>query len=333
MKKLLKIAAIVFGILIAGVALLLIYVKVALPDVGPAPDIKITATPEMVKRGEYLANHVTVCMDCHGTREWSKFSGPMKPGFEGAGGEVFDKRYGFPGVFIAKNITPFNLANWTDGEIFRTITTGVNKDGKALFPVMPYKYYGQLDEEDINSIIAYIRTLPSIESHIKESKADFPMNFIINTIPHKAELTKRPPPSDVLAYGKYMTTAANCVECHTKQENGKFTGEMFAGGFEFPVGNGNIVRSMNITPDPSGIGNWTKEQFINRFKMYADSAYVLPQVDLVKGDLQSVMPWTMFAGMTREDLGSIYEYLRTVPPVNNKIVRYSVGQKDMLTNK
>ena len=327
MKKLLKITAIVFGVMIAGVVLLLIYIKVALPDVGPAPDIKITTTPEMIKRGEYLANHVSICMDCHGTRDWTLFSGPMKKGHEGAGGEVFDKRFGFPGVFTAKNITPFNLAHWTDGEIFRAITTGVSKNGKALFPVMPYKNYSQMDEEDINAIIAYIRTLPSIESHPAESKADFPMNFILNTIPQKANLSKRPLPSDIVAYGKYMTTASSCIECHTNQVNGKIIGEEFAGGREFPVGNGNIVRSMNITPDVSGIGNWTKEQFINRFKMYADSAYDLPKVDLVKGDLQSMMPWTMYAGMTREDLGAIYEYLRTIPPVNSKVVRYTVVQK------
>jgi len=326
-RKLLKVAAIIFGILVAGIGLLLIYVKVALPDVGPPPDIKITATPEMVKRGEYLANHVAICMDCHGTRDWTMFSGPMKKGHEGAGGEVFDQRFGFPGVFTSKNITPFNLADWTDGEIFRAITTGVNKSGKALFPVMPYKNYAQLDEEDINAIIAYIRTLPSIESHPAESKANFPMNFILNTIPQKANLSKRPLPSDIVAYGKYMTTASNCIECHTNQVNGKIIGEEFAGGREFPVGNGNIVRSMNITPDVSGIGNWTKEQFINRFKMYADSAYVLPKVDLVKGDLQSMMPWTMYAGMTTEDLGAIYEYLRTIPAVNSKVVRYTVAQK------
>jgi len=326
-RKILKIIAIVIGILIAGIAALLIYVKVALPDVGPAPDIKVTATPEMVKRGAYLANHVMVCMDCHGFRDWSRFSGPMKPGFEGAGGEIFDQRYGFPGSYIAKNITPFNLSTWTDGEIFRTITTGVNKDGKALFPVMPYKNYGQLDEEDIKAVIAYIRTLPSIENKVPASKADFPLNFILNTIPQKANLQKRPLPADLLAYGKYMTTASGCIECHTKQVQGKVVGEQFAGGFEFNLGHGAVVRSMNITPDPTGIGNWTKEQFILRFKMYSDSAYILPKVDLANGDLQSVMPWTMFSGMTTEDLGAVYEYLRTIPPVNNIVMRYTASKE------
>jgi len=67
--------------------------------------------------------------------------------------------------------------------------------------------------------------------------------------------------------------------------------------------------------------------------MYGDSAYVLPEVEMVKGDLQSVMTWTMYAGMTREDMGVIYEYLRSVPPVNVKVIRYTVGQKAMLSNK
>jgi mono/diheme cytochrome c family protein len=326
-RKILRIFGFIIGLLVVGIAVLLIYVKTALPNVGPAPVMKVNPTPEMVERGKYLANHVTVCMDCHGTRDWSKFSGPMKAGFEGAGGEVFDKRFGFPGVFVARNITPFSLTSWTDGEIFRTITTGVNKDGKAMFPVMPYRNYGLLDEEDIKAIIAYIRSLPSIESHIPDSKADFPMNFILNTIPVKANLSKRPLSTDVVAYGKYLATAASCNECHTNQVNGKIVGKDFAGGREFSIGNGNIVRSMNITPDPSGIGSWTKEQFINRFKMYTDSSYVLPTVDLVKGDLQSMMPWTMYSGMTTEDLGAIYEYLRTVAPVSGKIVRYTVSKK------
>jgi mono/diheme cytochrome c family protein len=326
-RKFLKFFAIVIGLLVIGIAALLIYVKVALPNVGPAPDIHVTSTPETIKRGKYLASHVMVCLDCHGARDWTKFSGPMKPGFEGGGGELFDQRFGFPGTFYAKNITPFNLGSWTDGEIFRTITTGVNRDGKALFPVMPYKYYAQLDEEDIKAVIAYIRTLPSIESKIPASKTDFPMNFILNTIPGKANLQKRPPPSDVIAYGKYLVTASACIECHTNQVRGKVVGEQFAGGREFNIGNGNIVRSMNITPDASGIGNWTKEEFIQRFKMYTDSTYVLPTVDLAKGNLQSIMPWTMYAGMTTDDLGAIYEYLRTIPRVNSKVVRYTVAKK------
>lgn len=90
---------------------------------------------------------------------------------------------GFPGSFVAKNITPFNLKGWSDGEIYRAITSGVDKDGRtAFFPVMPYLYYSKLATEDVYSIIAYVRSLPSIESHPGITKADFPMNIILHTI-------------------------------------------------------------------------------------------------------------------------------------------------------
>lgn len=322
--KILKFAGIAIVALFLIISALLAYVKFALPNVGAAPDLKVEITPEKVERGRYLANHVMVCMDCHGTRDWSKFSGPMIEENAGGGGEVFNQQFGFPGSFIAKNITPFNLKNWTDGEIFRAITCGVNKDGKAFFPVMPYKYYAQADAEDIEAVIAYIRTLPEIESTHPESVADFPFNFILNTIPEKANLQKRPNPSDVKAYGKYMTTASGCMECHTKQEKGKVVGEFFAGGFEFNFGNGTMLRSPNITPHETGIGAWTKEQFIQRFKMYDNPELVLPDVNMEKGDFQTVMPWTMYAGMTEEDLGAIYEYLKTVKPVNNSVERFTV---------
>lgn len=326
-SKVLKILAAIVAFIVVVIIGFVIYLKFLLPDVGDPPDIKVSATPEMIERGEYLANHVMVCMDCHGGRDWNKFSGPMKHGFEGAGGEVFDQKFGFPGSFTAKNITPANLKTWTDGEIFRAITTGVNKDGKAFFPVMPYKYYAQLDPEDINAVIAYLRSIPPIQNTVTESKADFPFNLILNTIPEKANLHKRPSQSDVIAYGKYMATAAACMECHTKQEKGKIVGESFAGGFEFSMGNGTTVRSANITPHSTGIGSWSKEAFIQRFKNYADSSFVLPNVDLAKGEFQTVMPWTMYAGMKEEDLGAIYDYLKSLSPVENKVEKFTASLK------
>lgn len=76
------------------------------------------------------------------------------------GGEFFGPDLGFPGEFYSRNLTPANLRGWTDGEIFRAITAGVNKEGEALFPVMPYRNYSKMDKEDIYDIIAYLRTLP-----------------------------------------------------------------------------------------------------------------------------------------------------------------------------
>lgn len=318
--KVLKFLGIIVCIILVLAVAVGAYVKVALPDVGPAPVVKIESTPERIERGKYLANHVTLCVDCHSTRDWSKYAGPMLSSELGGGGEIFDQKLGFPGKFIAKNITPYHLGNWTDGEVLRAVTEGVSKDGTALFPIMGYHRFGQMDQEDIYSIIAYIRTLAPVKKDIPASEADFPFNFIINTLPQKAAFTKRPPESDLLAYGKYIINASGCVECHSKKDKGETVpGTEFGGGMEFPQPAG-IVRSANITMDKEhGIGTWSKETFIQKFKAYTDSAYVSPVMG--PEDLNTPMPWVMYAGMNEKDLEAIYAYLTSVKTLSNKVVK------------
>ena len=117
MKKGIKILAALVGIVIIAIVAGLIYVTRHLPDVGPAPDISIQATPEMLERGEYLANHVVACIGCHSTRNFQYFAGPIVAGTEGKGGECFDRSLGFPGEFYSRNITPYGIGRWTDGEL------------------------------------------------------------------------------------------------------------------------------------------------------------------------------------------------------------------------
>lgn len=327
MKKFKRIALGTLLIIVVVFVSMLGYIKFALPNIEAAPVLKVEATPERIARGEYLANHVSVCIDCHSTRDWSRFSGPPTPGTLGKGGDVFDQKFGFPGVYYAKNITPEGISRYTDGELFRTITTGVSKEGRAMFPVMPFHYYGQMDEEDIKSIIAYIRTLAPIKSQVPESKSDFPMNFVINTIPHKANFTKLPPKTDVINYGKYLTNAASCVECHSRFEKGSMVaGTEFGGGREFPFPDGSIVRAANISSDEeTGIGGWDDETFVSIFKAHSDSATL--NTKLNPGDFNSIMPWTMFGKMNEDDLKAIFAYLKTVKPIQNEVVKFTPGKK------
>ncbi|HEX6225851.1 MAG TPA: cytochrome C [Chryseolinea sp.] len=323
MKKLPK----VIGFVLLGIALLIgiliSYIKLALPDVGEPEEITVELTPERIERGKYLAHSVSLCMDCHATRDWSKFSGPPTEGTLGKGGDRFDQTVGLPGVYYAKNITPFGIKRYTDGELFRVITTGVTKEGKAMFPLMPYLSYGKMDREDIYDIIAYIRSLSPIESTIPESVSDFPMSIIINTLPQKAELQKKPDPADQLAYGAYMVNASGCVECHTQVDKGQIIRELsFSGGREFSFPNGAVVRSSNITQDlETGIGKWSQAQFVQRFKQYADSSFVIPSVR--PDEFNSIMPWTMYAHMKESDLTAIYAYLKTVKAIPNNVTKFS----------
>ncbi len=318
MKKILLTILVLAIIIIASG---LTYIKFAMPNVGDPEVVEINTSPEHIQHGAYLANHVTVCMDCHSTRDWRKFSAPPELGTLGKGGEHFSHDQSFPGDFYSRNITPAGLKDWSNGEIFRTITTGVNKNGEALFPVMPYHNYGKMDREDIYDIIAYIRSLPPIDNKIPARSIDFPMNFIVNTIPVKASFTKKPPVSDSVAYGAYITTASGCVECHTPFDKGKLKMELaFSGGREFKMPNGLLV-SANLTPDKNtGLGSWSENDFLTRFKEFANpaSAHIM-----APKEVNTIMPWTMYAGMDSTDLRSIYVYLKSLKPISNKVVQYT----------
>lgn len=317
MKKVLKILGIAVLAIVLLIVIAIVYVNSAFPKVDPAPELTIQSTPELVARGEYLANHVAVCMDCHSTRDFSKFSGPPTPGTYGKGGDRFDQSMDMPGIFYAKNITPFGISRYTDGELFRVITTGVTKEGKALFPLMPYPYYGQMDDQDIHAIIAYLRTLPSIENEIPDAEPDFPFNIILKTIPVNASPQKRPEKTDIIAYGKYMATFSGCVECHTPVSGGQIIPEMaFSGGREFPMP-GFMLRTPNLTPHKSGLGEWTEDMFLTRFKSYENS-----EQPVAMGEFNTLMPWTMYAGMDTTDLKAIFAYLKTVEPIDNTVVRF-----------
>jgi mono/diheme cytochrome c family protein len=321
MKKFLKI----FGILVLSVVVLLViaiaYVKIALPNVGPAPQMTIEKTPERIARGNYLARSVMACMDCHSKRNITQFTMPLIPSSLGEGGERFDQTMGFPGVFYAANITPAGIGGWTDGEVYRAITTGVRKNGKPIFPVMPYHSYGFADSEDVKSLIVFIRSLPPIDNVVPASSADFPMNIILNTVPVKASPMTIPPAEDSVANGKYLVTIGACHDCHTPFDKGKFDETYsMAGGRSFPVPGG-IVTSANITPDKiSGIGSWSRDFFVKHFAMYRDSTTAHRIVN--KGDVQTFMPWTLYGNLNDRDLANIFAYLQTLTPVSHMVTKW-----------
>lgn len=321
-KKTIKITLITFSVLAVAILALGSYVKFALPNVGLAPELTIEATPERIARGKYLANSVALCMDCHSQRDFTKFSGPIKPETFGGGGERFGRELGLPGEVYSANITPAAIGDWTDGEIYRALTTGVAKDGHALFPLMPYLAYANMDEEDLYSIIAYIRTLPALENEVPERELDFPLNLIVNTIPAKRQPVQKPDTNDLVKYGEYLVGIAGCTDCHTptvKDENGEMA--FLSGGSELRMPDGTIIRSANLTPHETGLKNWTQEQFISRFK---NSASLATEPKTVRpGDFNSFMPWSMYATMDERDLEAIYEYLRTIPPVEKRVEKFT----------
>lgn len=327
MKTLAKVLGGLVLFIILFVSGVLIYVSKALPNVAPAPNLTVELTPERIERGEFLAKNVYACMDCHSDRDYSRFGLVSDEATLGKGGNLFGLEEGFPGDYYAKNLTPYHLGDWTDGEVFRAITSGVSKDGPALFPIMPYTNYRRVDKEDIYDIIAYLRTLEPIEYDVPGSSSAFPMNFIINTIPSDPDFVEKPDISDRVAYGKYLTIAGSCADCHTPidDKGTPLLGMQYAGGMGFGIPTGGTVYSANITPHKTtGIGAWTEELFIARFKQFQDSTKLINQTLVKPGTFQTEMPWRYYSKMSEEELGAIFAYLKTLEPVEHSMIRFVV---------
>ncbi|MGD9881161.1 MAG: cytochrome c [Reyranella sp.] len=114
--------------------------------------------------------------------------------------------------------------------------------------------------------------------------------------------------------GKYLVTISGCNDCHTpgyflgKPDKTRFLGGSEV-GFEMP-GLGTFYGP-NITPDKeTGIGSWTNAQVLAALQ-----TGIRPDGRL----LAPIMPWHAFASLTQSDASAIVAYLRSLPPVKNKV--------------
>jgi mono/diheme cytochrome c family protein len=311
------------GVLLALVLLLAGVVFLVFPRVSAAPDLKIEATPELVARGDYLFNHGLACTGCHTPElEPHRFSRIPDPARIGAGRRMGGTSDGFPAEVYASNLTPAALGGWTDGEIYRAIVSGVDKDGRPLFAVMPYPYYRIMDPQDVKALVAYLRSLPARPVTLPKTELPMPIPVAMRFVAADPTPQTRPDGTDEVALGKYLATTGACFECHTRRnDRGEPVGTPFAGGNVFVLPAGGVARSANITPDPeTGIGGWTREAFLARFR--ARTAEEMAKIAPEPGEMDTEMPWTAYAGMADADLGAIYAYLRTLPPAREQVVTY-----------
>jgi len=309
MKKFFKFIGMGLGGLLVLLGAAVTGVQVSMPRSNPASTEKVDATPERVERGRYLVNHVGACFSCHGKQDYSSMSQPVVPGTEGFAGGCDP---GFPGNVCFSNITSHptaGIGGWTDGEVMRAIREGISRDGHALAPLMPYESYRAFSDEDIQSIVAYLRTLPPSDKPAPTTELPFPLNVVVKLMPSPVDgPVAHPSASDTVATGRYLATVAGCSGCH---------GSDFAGGNRtIETSKGPVVMA-NITPDTQhGIGGMTRENFITRFKLYQ----MLDPALKVTPQTVTIMPWGLYAGMSEADLGAIYDYLRTVPAVNKQVI-------------
>jgi mono/diheme cytochrome c family protein len=317
-----KVLLIAFAILILIPAAGLGFLYIRQPSQVPPDARKVPMTPERIARGRYLYDKVCDCDGCHSQRDFTRFNGPVVESGRGRGSVLSDLLQGLPGTVVAPNITPdpaTGIGTWTDGEKIRAIRDGIDRNGRALFPMMPYTHYRSMSDEDVEALVAYLNLLPAIRNPLPQTALSFPVGLMIKFAPQPAGSVPPSSRADRLKYGEYLVALGGCSDCHTPLAKGRPVAEKaFAGGRSFATSYGTVV-SANITPDvETGIGKWSEEFFLKKFYDY--KGYAEHGAPAVSGPEQfTIMPWLGMSQLPPEDLGAVYAFLRTAKPVRNAV--------------
>jgi mono/diheme cytochrome c family protein len=284
------------------------------PKMRPVTNRTFERTPARLARGEYLVS-IAPCFFCHSEHDLSSPDVPRNEAKKGAGWELPIPELGH---VRPPNITPdpeTGIGTWTDDEIARAIQEGIDRTGRPLFPIMPYLNFRNLDDEDLASIVVYLRTIPPVRNAVPVTELVFPLNVLVKTMPRP--LTTRPPRAPRTtpeARGEYLVkTVIGCPDCHTPADQGKpLPGLSFAGGEPLARDaryGGAMVFSKNITSDPSGIQHYDETMFRNLLRTGSTAG----------GKLSQLMPFENLKNLTDADIHDIYSYIRTLPPVKHRV--------------
>ncbi len=285
-------------------SILAIVVGFAVTAASLAVSCRTTGTGEnaRIERGRYLVNHVSLCFLCHSEVDWKREGFPPLPGRAGVGGLWRDESVPFATLYAA-NLTPdeTGIGSWSDAELDRAIRRGIGKDGRTLFPVMPYNAYRAMSDSDVAAVIAYLRSLVPVKNAVPARKLPAAVEVMLKPVE-----VMRPPEGR----GHYLVQIADCFSCHTPLN------PAMQANFDLAFGGGFIVKgpwgrvaSPNITPDPSGIPHYDEAMFIR-----------LMRTGTVGGrQVNGIMPWGHYRGMTDEDLKAMFGVIRALRPVQHRV--------------
>ena len=262
---------------------------------------------DLVERGRYIFAIAGGCA-CH----------TVPKGTAHAGGRAFPIPLG---KVYSTNITPSQesgIGSWSDKQMRDSLVKGVRPNGEPLLPVMPFEAYSGMAEEDLKALLAYMKTLDPAR------RENLPLN---SWIPFSRSLwtplwlkffgrfnpSPATAPKQGLERGRYLVEhVALCGDCHTPRNRlGVPNRNLYLAGAKVgPLGQ----EIPNITPDKkTGIGEWSREQI-------ADSLLtaITPDGEPMEGLMAEVIEGG-YKHMKREDALAIADYLKSIPPVANKI--------------
>ncbi len=263
----------------------------------------------LVERGKYIFAAAGGC-GCHTTEE----------GGLNAGGRKFTGPFG---TVYGTNITPdkeTGIGAWTEQQFIDAIRYGVRPNGEKLLPLMPYPSFRLMADDDVRALWAYLRSLPAIKRPNQSRKASMPFVNLFLSVWNKAYGGKGEPPARAptagVARGKYLVWhVAHCGECHTpRRVTGTMDNSRFLAGTEDGPEKAIVA---NITPEPdTGIGRWSDDEIVE----YLQTGF-RPDGDNAQGLMEEVIDGTSvgYKDLREADLRAIAAYLRTVPPIVNRI--------------
>jgi mono/diheme cytochrome c family protein len=207
----------------------------------------------------------------------------------------------------AANITPdieTGIGAWSNDQLKRAIREGIRPDGSIIGPPMPIPFYRHISDADLDAIVVYLRAQPAVRNRVKKGVYHIPLPPDYGPPVHDVVA---PSSSDRVAYGKYLATIAHCMDCHTPRasDGRRVLARLGAGGQVFKGPWGERV-SPNLTPDESGLKNWTDKQIehVLRHGTDADGKRYGPP-----------MAFDWYKNINDEDMGALIAYLRSLPPL------------------
>jgi mono/diheme cytochrome c family protein len=214
----------------------------------------------------------------------------------------------------APNLTPdpeTGIGTWTDDQIARAVREGISHDGRTLFPIMPYERFRDMSDEDLASIIVYLRSLKPVRHELPKTAIPFPVNRLINGLPEPITAPVQPDLSTPVKRGAYIAQMGVCQDCHTpRDDQGNVRTSMpFAGGTQMAFTGRPTVSAANITPAVNGITYYTEDLFIETMRTGKVHAR----------QLDSMMPYAFFGRMSDADLKDLFAYLKSVQPIDHYV--------------
>ena len=168
-----------------------------------------------------------------------------------------------------------------------------------------------MSDEDLASVIVYLRSLKPIKNPLAKSDVPFPVNRLINGLPRPIEGVVTADLSTPEKRGDYIATVAACADCHSPMDaqGARVPGLDFAGGNTILYGDWKSAAAANITQGVNGIPYYTEDLFIEAFRTGKVRSRAL----------NGMMPTRYYREMTDADLKDLFAYLKTLTPVDHYV--------------